>query len=188
MTGSMAMMTRSAGVAITSMARSYVVAGLVISLLLLVVIGDWRMGLLAIIPNLLPIVMVLGLIGWLGLRFDMFTMLSGTIAVGIVVDDTIHFMVRFRQELKEGKGVAEAVRETLSTTGVAMLITTVVLSSGFLIYTLSVLNTLVLFGLLTGLCVTLALLADFLVAPALMTLAGSRFSAGGGKVPTPSRP
>jgi hypothetical protein len=170
-TGMMAMQTRSAFAAINSMAKSYLAAGLAISLIMVLLIGSLRAGLLSIIPNLLPILLVLGAIGWLGIRFDMFTMLVGTFAVGIVVDDTIHFMHNFRRYYLQSGDAVQAVFQTLDTTGRAMAVTTIVLSAGFLVYTLSTLDNLFLFGLFTAICILLALLADFLVAPALMVLA-----------------
>ena len=170
-TGMLAMQTRSAFAAINSMAKSYLAAGAAISVMMVLLIGSPRAGFLSIIPNLLPILLVLGAVGWLEIRFDMFTMLVGTIAVGIVVDDTIHFMVNFRRYYLQKGDANWAVSQTLGTTGRAMLVTTVVLSAGFLSYTQSSLDNLFLFGLFTALCILLALVADFLVAPALMVLA-----------------
>ncbi len=170
-TGMMALQTRTLYAAIYSMVKSYITVGVVISLTMVLFIGSLRMGLLSMIPNLLPIFMTLGFIGWFGIRFDMFTMLIGSISVGIVVDDTIHFMHNFRRYFLESKDVRHSVRRTLNTTGWAMLVTSIVLSLGFFIYIFSALDNLVSFGLLTGVTIIMALLADFLVAPALMALA-----------------
>lgn len=152
-----------------SMAMSYVIAFGVISLLLVLLIGNLRLGLAAMVPNAAPIVVVLGAMGYLGLPLDTFTMLIGSIAIGLAVDDTIHFMHNFRGYLERTGDPRRAVAETLATAGQAMLFTTLVLSTGFAIYAFSSMTVLAAFGLLTASAVALALLADVLLAPALMT-------------------
>ncbi len=186
-TGMMAIQTRSVFAALASLAKSYLAAGVAISLMMVLLIGSLRAGLLSLIPNLLPILLVLGAMGWLGTRFDMFTMLVGTFAVGIVVDDTIHFMHNFRRYFLQSGDAVWAVGQTLATTGRAMVVTTVVLAAGFLVYTLSTLNNLFLFGLFTAICIMLALAADFLVAPALMVLAYPNRPAAGSRKAAPTR-
>jgi predicted RND superfamily exporter protein len=122
------------------------------------------------IPNLTPIILTLGVMGWLGLPLDLFTMLIGSIAIGLAVDDTIHFMHNYRRYHHETGDVQEAVRQTLLTSGRAMFVTTVVLSIGFFLYMFANLSNLVNFGLLTGFTIIMALLADFFLAPALMAV------------------
>lgn len=153
-----------------SAARSYVIAGVVISAMMILLVGSLRLGLVSMIPNLLPIVLVMGLMWVLRLPLDMFTMMIGSVAIGLAVDDTVHFMHNFRRYHDESGSVHEAVHHTLITTGRAMLVTTVVLSIGFLIFMFASMNNLFAFGLLTGLAIIIALLADYLPAPALMTL------------------
>jgi len=156
---------------IVSAAQSYLIAVVAITLMMMLLIGDLKLGLIAMIPNLTPIVMALAMIKILGLPLDMFTMLTGSIALGLAVDDTIHFMHNFRRYHHEEGDVPEAVRQTLLGTGRAMLATTVVLSTGFFIFMFAEMNNLFNFGLLTGFAIIMALLADFLLAPALMALA-----------------
>ena len=104
------------------------------------------------------------------IKLDLFTMLIGSIAIGLAVDDTIHFMHNFRRYHHETADVRLAVRKTLLGTGRAMFVTTVVLSTGFFIYTQSTMSNLFNFGWLTGMTIILALLADFFLAPALMAM------------------
>jgi predicted RND superfamily exporter protein len=92
----------------------------------------------------------------------------------LVVDDTIHFLHHFRKAYDETLDLQAAVRETLRTTGRALVITSLVLSGGFFIFTASFLNSNVRFGWLTGCAVLLALAADFFLVPALLTLAMRR--------------
>ena len=126
------------------------------------------------IPNLLPILLAIGVMGAFSWPLDMFTMLIGSIAIGLAVDDTIHFMHNFHRYFHETKDAAESVRRTLLTTGRAMLATTVVLATGFFIYLFSYMENIFRFGLLTGFAILMALVADFFLAPAMMTLIARR--------------
>ncbi|MFO7592698.1 MAG: efflux RND transporter permease subunit [Pseudomonadota bacterium] len=167
-TGMNALLSRTMSATIFSMAESYMIAAAVITLMMILLIGNIRIGLVSMIPNLTPIILTLGLMGWIGLPLDLFTMLIGSIAIGLAVDDTIHFMHNYRRYHHQTGDVKEAVRKTLLTTGRAMFVTTVVLSVGFFLYMGANLSNLVNFGLLTGFTIIMALLADFFLAPALM--------------------
>ncbi|MGH0032191.1 MAG: efflux RND transporter permease subunit [Myxococcota bacterium] len=169
-TGLMPIMGETLFAVVVSMARSYLIAFAVIGLLMVVLIGDLRLGLAAMIPNLAPIAVVLGAMGWLGRPLDTFTMLVGSIAIGLAVDDTIHFMHNFRHYLDKYGDPRRAVAETLATTGQALLITSLVLTTGFAIYTFATMEPMVFFGIATGSAIVLAFLADIIMAPALMTL------------------
>jgi len=155
---------------IESMARTYVLAILIITPLMVLLIGRVRLGLVAMIPNIAPILLTLGWMGWTGFPMDAFTLLIGCIALGLAVDDTIHFMHNFRRYFERSGDVADAVRQTLQSTGQAMLYTTLVLSAGFFIYMLASMTNLFYFGFLTGITILFALLADVVLAPALMAL------------------
>jgi hypothetical protein len=137
---------------------------------MLLVLGDFRTGAAAMVPNLAPIILTLGLMGWLGIALDTFTLLIGSIAIGLAVDDTIHFMHVFRKYFDELRDTPSAVRETLRTTGHALLVTSIVLSLSFFIYAFASLTNLVKFGLLTGVTVVFAFIADVTLSPALMAL------------------
>lgn len=169
-TGMMTLWGRTVYAAISSMAKSYITALIVISLMMILLIGSFKVGLVAMIPNLAPIILTLGLMGLADFPFDMFTMLVGPIAIGLAVDDTVHFMHNFRRYHYQTGDVVESVRSTLHTAGRAMLVTSVVLSLGFFIFMAADMRNVYYFGLLTGLTVILALLADFFLAPALMKL------------------
>ena len=101
----------------------------------------------------------------------------GSIAIGIVVDDTLHFMYNFGKYYDETGNASFAIEKTMLGTGRALLLTSVILSSGFFILMTASLSLLIVFGFLTGITIIFALLADFIVNPALMFLA-----AGHGKV------
>ncbi len=170
-TGVMALFGRIIYASIHSAAISYLIAFGVITVMMIGLIGSVRLGLLCMIPNLAPIGITLGLMGWIGLPMNMFTMLIGSIAIGIAVDDTVHFVYNYRKYFNKYGNNEDAVRHTLQTAGRAMFTTTLVLSLGFFIFMFASMSNLFFFGLLTGIALILALAADFLLAPALMTLA-----------------
>lgn len=155
---------------IHSMAKSYTIALIVITALMILLIGNLRAGMLSMIPNLFPILLTLGIMGWFHVPLDLFTMLIGSISIGLAVDDTIHFMHNFRRYFEQSGDAKQAVMETLHGTGRAMLITTCVLSLGFFVFMFANMNNLFNFGWLTGLTIIMALLSDYFIAPALMVL------------------
>jgi predicted RND superfamily exporter protein len=169
-TGVMKIMGDTINAVIISMAKTYLVAFAIITPLMVLLIGRVRIGLVAMIPNLTPIIITLGLMGWTGIPLDAFTLLVGSIAIGLAVDDTIHFMHHFRHYYEKTGSVSQGISETLRSTGQALLYTSIVLSSGFFIYMLASMQNLFYFGLLTGLTILLAFLCDVILAPALITL------------------
>jgi predicted RND superfamily exporter protein len=169
-TGIMALFGRILYAAIHAAAQSYLIAMGVITLMMILLIGDLRLGLISMIPNLGPILVVLGIMGWLDIPLDMFTMLIASIAMGLAVDDTVHFMYHFKGYFKQTGSVKEAVGHTLHTAGRAMLTTSIVLSAGFFIFIFASMNNVFFFGLMTGLAILLALVGDLFLSPALMAL------------------
>lgn len=150
-------------------AKSYLLAFCIITLMMMVLLKSIRYGLVAMVPNLSPIILVMGLLYVIGAPLDMFTMLIASIAIGLSVDDTVHFMYHYRQYRLNGIDNENAIKLTLENSGRAMMITTAVLALGFFVFMASAMNNLFYFGLLTGLTILLALLADFIIAPALLT-------------------
>lgn len=168
--GIMTMMTGALIVLMNSLAKTYLLALMIITPLMMLLIGSVRAGLISMIPNLTPIIITLGIMGWIGFPMDAFTLLTGSIALGLAVDDTIHFMHNFRRYYQQCGDTKEAVRKTLATTGQALFITSAVLASGFFIYMFSSMVNLINFGILTGFTIIMALLADIILAPALMVV------------------
>jgi len=155
---------------IKTMVQSYAMALMVITPLIVLLIGNLRIGLFAMLPNLAPIIIILGIMGVFKIPMDAFTLLIGSIAIGLAVDDTIHFMHNFRRYYEETGDPKESVRRTLASTGQALLFTSLVLSGGFFIYMFASMTNLFYFGLLTGVTIIIAFLADVILAPALMVL------------------
>ncbi len=153
---------------------SYLIAGAGITLMMMLILGSFRMGLLSMIPNVTPIIMGL-LVMYIGkMPLDMFTLLIGSIAIGLAVDDTIHFMHNFKRYYLESGDPAKAIEQTFFTTGKAMVITSVVLSLGFFAYLAANMISVQNFGLITGSVILFALFADLLLAPALMMVVAKK--------------
>jgi hydrophobe/amphiphile efflux-3 (HAE3) family protein len=169
-TGFASVMTRTLNALTRSMVKSYAIALAIITPLMILLIGNIRGGLVSMVPNLSPILLTMALMGWGGLPLDVFTVLIGCIAIGLAVDDTIHFIHSFRRYYEQSGDALYAVRRTIETTGQALLFTTLVLSVGFFIFMFSSLGNLYNFGLLTGFTIAAALVANILIAPALLVL------------------
>lgn len=153
-----------------TMVRSYSIALILISLLMIIMLGKLRMGLLSMIPNLFPIIMIMGLMGWLGIPLDLGTVLIGSISIGLVVDDTIHFLHNFGKYYDQYGDPTKATAKTLKTVGRAMLVTSLVLTGGFLCNLFSELSVNKTTGLLIASTILIALITDFLLSPAILSL------------------
>jgi predicted RND superfamily exporter protein len=176
-TGSNALYVKMFHNIITTMTKSYMISLSIITLLMMILIGRVRIGLLSMIPNLLPLVVILGVMGWLDIPLDMSTVLIGSVAIGLVVDDTIHFMHNFRRYFEQSGSVEKAVAMTMDTAGRAIMVTSIVLAGGFYISVASEMRSSVIFGLLLGTTVILALAADYFVTPALMKVVNRQLAA-----------
>jgi predicted RND superfamily exporter protein len=155
---------------IYSSAVSYVLAFGLIAIMMIILIGNVKIGLISMIPNVLPILFLSTIMVILDMPLDMFTMLIGAIALGLAVDDTVHFMHNFRRYELEFNDVDKAVRLTLLGTGRAIIVTSIVLSLGFLVLTTATMSNMFNFGILTASAIFIALLADFFLVPAIMKL------------------
>ncbi|CAA6811186.1 MAG: Predicted exporter of the RND superfamily [uncultured Sulfurovum sp.] len=173
-TGMVPLLSNTFSQSVRSSVVTYALAGVAISFMMMLILGSVRLGLLSMIPNLVPIIMGLGVMYIGSMSLDMFTLLIGSIAIGLAVDDTIHFMHNFRRYYLESKDSAKAMEQTFFTTGKAMVITTIVLSLGFFAYIAAYMISVQNFGIITGSVIIFALLADLFLAPALMVLAAKR--------------
>ncbi|MFT5442097.1 MAG: putative RND superfamily exporter protein [Myxococcota bacterium] len=168
-TGNTDLAARAMAGLITSMGTSYAIALLIITPLMMLMIGDPRLGLISMVPNLLPVLFVLGVMGWLDISLDASSIMIGSIVIGLAVDDTIHFMQSFRREAEHNGDDRAAIRETMRVTGSALFFTSLVLSTGFIVMALraSMINT-VRFGALSAAGIGFAFVADVIFTPALI--------------------
>ena len=144
-----------------------------IMLMLLVLFRSLPVALISMVPSLVSAASVLGLMGWIGLPLDLMT-----ITIGIAVDDTIHYVHRFHEELPRDGDYRATVRRCHGSIGKAMYYTSLVIIAGFSILSLSNFNPSVYFGLLTGLAMLVALLSNLTLLPALLMSVKPKLRAG----------
>ena len=150
-----------------SQIRSFGLAFLIISLIMVGIFGSLRLGLVSVIPNTFPMLTVFGLMGWLEFKLDTTTLMTAPIIIGIAVDDTIHFLTHYRLSLLRGSSISEAIGSTLHEVGQAIVFTTLILMSIFLFF-IPVNNVGVSrFSILAVIAVFSALVTDLLLLPAL---------------------
>jgi predicted RND superfamily exporter protein len=174
MTGATVLGNRTFSVVIVSMFRAYGLALLIITPLMIAMIGSLRIGLVSMIPNLLPVYFTLALMGWLDIPLGMSTLLLGSIVIGVAVDDTIHFLHKFDGYHRSSGDAHAAIRRTLETTGAALFATSLVLAASFGSYTLGHMTGVVQFGILAPFAILVAFLADLTLSPALLVLVRGR--------------
>ena len=141
-----------------------------IAVVLCVVLGSLRAGLVALVPTVLPVVVCLGAMGWTGIPVNMTTAMMLSVTLGIAVDDVVHYLWRFREALDQTGDYDAAVRVAHAGVGRACVFTTVVIAGGFWILTLSNFLPTAYFGGLLGFTMCGALAADLILLPALLRI------------------
>ena len=127
-----------------------------------------KVGLVAIVPNLFPIIINFGIMGWLGVELSMGTALIAGIAIGLAVDDTIHYMARYNREFKIDLDDRRALGETLRHVGRPIVFTTLTISIGFSILAFSSFKPTAIFGAMMVITMFSALVGDLILLPSLM--------------------
>jgi hypothetical protein len=150
------------------MARSYLMGFLVISLTVLLLLRSVAAGALAMVPNAYPAALVLGLVGWMGVTLDVGSIMTASVALGIAVDDTLHFVLWCRRELADGRGVADSLRRSMLHCGSAMAQTSIICGTGLALFAFCTFLPTVRFGTLMSTMLISALVADLTVLPALI--------------------
>jgi uncharacterized protein len=150
---------------VDNMVLDLLLSVLAIGLVMGLVYRSWRMIILTIVPNLIPLFIVGGIMGFAGIPLKVSTSIIFNIAFGIAVDDTIHFLARVRTLLSEGLSVNYAVKRTFLTTGKAMIVTSLILSGGFLMLIFSDFLGTFYIGLLISMTLFIALIAELVVTP-----------------------
>ena len=141
-----------------------------ISLFMALMFSSWRMVVMSLIPNVIPLIFTAATMGFIGIPIKASTILVFSIAFGISVDNTIHFLAKYRQELKvTGWNISRSVVLALRETGVSMLYTSVVLFFGFGIFGLSSFGGTVALGVLVSLTLMVALTSNLILLPSLLT-------------------
>lgn len=164
---------------------SLATTGLVVMGMLLVLFRSVRYALVSLPSNLLPVLITMGFMGWVGITLDVATVLIASIALGVAVDDTIHFVFKFRDsELALGDTEA-AMKETVHATGPAIAAASFTMAAGFSVLALAGIKSVALFGVLMAVTMVSAFVSELYVTPAVVLLFGRRGPASGLPAPAP---
>ena len=166
-TGTTVVALRTNNYLVQSLVNSLGVALVFISIIMAFMFRNKSILLASLITNLIPIFTVLGLLSWLGISIRPPTAMTFSVALGIAVDDSLHFLLRYRKELTQCTNRVEAIKATIMSTGSALMITTTILVSGFSVLLLSAFLPTYQFGMLSAGMIGTALLCDLTLLPAL---------------------
>lgn len=169
-TGSSVTFFRGTQYLLNNLLQSLILAILLISGIMALMFSSWRMVMVSLVPNIIPLIFTAAIMGFTGIPIKASTILVFSIAFGISVDNAIHFLTKYRQELNAnnwdiGKSVVLALKET----GVSMIYTSVVLFSGFGIFALSSFGGTVALGVLVSLALLLAVTSNLILLPSLLS-------------------
>ena len=155
-----------------SFTYSFIVAFLIVFTILFLLSQSIRLGIMVIISNIIPIISIMAVMGWFNISLDISTVMIASILIGITVNDTIFFVFRFKSQLKENQTVENAISTSFNTIGSPIIITSIVLSVGFFVMIFSSFIPTRLFGLLSGIIIIFALIADLILLPSLIKYFG----------------
>lgn len=168
LTGAAVMLDKNNEYIVANTLQGLLLSILIVGLIIALIHKSWKMALIAIIPNLLPIIFIGGLMGLLGFELKSSTSIIFTIAFGIATDDTVHFLGRLKLELLKGKSLLYALKRTYLSTGKAVVVTSLILAAGFMTLMTSGFESTFLFGLLVSITILIAVLTDLLLFPLLV--------------------
>ncbi len=155
---------------VSSQVRGFAIAIPMIILLLGLALRSWGATLAAIPANLIPVLSTLGLMGFLGIPLDIATVTIGTVVLGLVVDDSVHLLYEARRGTHSFPQLATGMEAAVARSGGTLLLTSISLVAGFLVFGFAEIRSVQLFGLLAAFAMTVAILTDLLLLPALSAL------------------
>lgn len=166
--GDIPLMIKMINELIIGQAQSILAALLVITIVMISVLKSLKLGLLSMIPNAIPVMVITGLMGLFKFPLDMITILIAPMIIGIAVDDTVHYFIHFQEEYRIHNSYQEANRETFKKIGRALIFACVILILGFSLFGLSQMQSLVHMAVLSAAGILSALAADMFITPAIM--------------------
>lgn len=176
-TGIFAMGMTTADYLVVNELQSFGLSVMVISLILFLIFGSVKAGAVSLVPNLIPSFLVLGLLGLFGIPLDFYTMMLAPVVVGISVDDTIHFVARYRNEIMADGDIVRALRDTVKECGQAVLFTFMILGLGFGVMALASTPGFANLGKFGFLSMLAGLICELFLTPALIIAFKLRFKA-----------
>ncbi|MGD8961525.1 MAG: MMPL family transporter [Desulfobacterales bacterium] len=129
---------------------------------------SFKVGLIAMIPNIFPIIVNFGIMGWFGIELSMVTSLIASVAIGLAVDDTIHYLVRYNREFKTDLDEKRAIKDTLTHVGKPITFTTITICVGFSVLLFSGFKPTAIFGVMMVITSLSALVGDLILLPSLI--------------------
>ncbi|MCB9231156.1 MAG: MMPL family transporter [Bacteroidia bacterium] len=153
---------------IFNLIQSLILAFVVIAILMALLFGSGKMVIISLLPNMMPMLLTAGIMGFAGITLKPSTALIFSVAFGISVDDTIHFLARFRLARKTGDNVRNAVSNAYKDTGISMIYTSIILLLGFGIFAFSTFGSTQALGTLTAITILIALFSNLLLLPTLL--------------------
>jgi len=167
-TGPVYVATRLITVMLRDLVVSFGTAFILVALLMVVMLREVKLGLIAMLPNLFPILIVMGVMGLTAIPLNLSTLLIASIALGIAVDDTVHFLHHFQSAYRMSGDCETAIEAAKHHAGKAMVTTSIILVTGFCVFCLSSNSAIAWLGLLTGITIAAALLTDLIILPAFL--------------------
>jgi predicted RND superfamily exporter protein len=155
---------------VTSQLSSFGTAFITVFAVIFLVFRSARFGMLGIVANAFPVVVVLGIMGWLDISLNVATIMVASVALGIVDDDTIHFIGRYRREVGRGAETRDAVETAAMHEGRAALTTTIINALGYTVLMVSEYRPTAWFGSLLATTMLLAFIAEVFIVPAVISL------------------
>ena len=167
-TGAAHLVDRNNEYMVSNMTQGFLFSIIVIALLTYLLHRSWRMVLVFILPNFIPLLIIAGIMGFAGIELKAATSLVFSIAFGVATDDTIHFISRLKIELEYGKSLIYAFKRTYFETGKPIVLTTFILMGGFISLMISDFQSTFYFGFLICITIIIAVIADFFLLPVLL--------------------
>lgn len=174
-TGVFALAMQAAQYLTENQAITFGIAIAVVSMILLLVFGSVKIGMIALIPNLIPALLTLGLLGLTGVTLDFYTMMLAPIIIGISIDDTVHFISQYQRQFEQDRDVSAALRRTMAESGQSVVLTSLILGLGFGIMALAESAGTSNMGKFGALAIFAGLLNDLLLLPALLLTFKDKF-------------
>jgi predicted RND superfamily exporter protein len=168
-TGTSAIFLKGNDYLIQNLVQSMIAALVIISVMMAFLFFSWRMVLISLLPNLVPLLMTLGIMGMCDIRLKPSTIIIFSIAYGIVVDFTIHYLAKYRHSLSHHNwNMKRAIPESLREAGPSIIYTAIALTAGFIIFAASDFGGTIALGILTSLALVFGMLMNLILLPCML--------------------
>lgn len=181
-TGSVPLVYKTQHELMASLFESILLAFMTISVVMMIMLKNLLGGFCSMIPNIFPIAVVFGMMGWLGILCDLGAMMTASVALGIATDDTIHYLTWYRRALDEGLSHKNAALSAYRRCATAMTQTTLISAFGLSVFAFSTFTPTLYFGIMMLLLLFMALFGDLIYLPSILTISGGTMFAKGKKV------